>query len=175
MFDDDFNAAAEYYRRALGFAPDNAALMEKAVQSLMALGRFDEAVPIARRIEEQGLRSQAAHMVVLADLVAKGDFCDGPAAWARSGRRGAAGGRAGAGLGAAWRGVGQEGTGPIRPRGRRKRRAGLCDVSQGAGAGLGRGFRRGRGGILGRRRIAIPDLAAGGAGAGPDPVTAGTQ
>ncbi|SEF96232.1 Flp pilus assembly protein TadD, contains TPR repeats [Jhaorihella thermophila] len=74
MFDDDFNAAAEYYRRALGFAPDNAALMEKAVQSLMALGRFDEAVPIARRIEEQGLRSQAAHMVVLADLVAKGDF-----------------------------------------------------------------------------------------------------
>ncbi len=74
MFDDDFAAAADYYRRALGFDPDNAALMEKAVQSLMALGRFDEAVPIARRIEEQGLRSQAAHMVVLADLVIRGEF-----------------------------------------------------------------------------------------------------
>lgn len=70
----DFATAAEYYTRALGRDRDNPRLMESVVLSQLALGRVDRALPVAEYMEDLGLRSQVAHMTVLADLVSKGQF-----------------------------------------------------------------------------------------------------
>ncbi|MBJ6373050.1 tetratricopeptide repeat protein [Sedimentitalea arenosa] len=72
----DFAAAAEYYSRALGRDRDNPKLMESVVLSQLALGRIDRALSVAEYMEDLGLRSQAAHMVVVADLVANGRYDD---------------------------------------------------------------------------------------------------
>lgn len=72
----DFAAAAEYYTRALGRDRDNPRLMENVVLSQLALGRVDRALPVAEYMEDLGLRSQVAHMTVLANMVAEGQFED---------------------------------------------------------------------------------------------------
>lgn len=74
VFNSDFEAAAEYYARALTHDPDNPDLMENVVLSRLALGRVDRALPVALRMEDLGLRNQVAHMVVVADLIARGQF-----------------------------------------------------------------------------------------------------
>lgn len=74
IFSSDFEAAAEYYARALTYDPDNPELMENAALARLALGRIDRALPVALRMEDLGLRSQVAHMVVVADLIARGEY-----------------------------------------------------------------------------------------------------
>lgn len=74
VFNDDFRAAADYYRLALGYEPDNTSLMEKAALALLALGDIDVAVPIAARMEELGQDNQIAHMIAVADLIAREDY-----------------------------------------------------------------------------------------------------
>lgn len=64
----DFEAAAGFLSRALLLDPGNAELMEDTVLSYLATGQFGRAMPVAIAIEEKGLRSQVAHMVVLAGL-----------------------------------------------------------------------------------------------------------
>lgn len=76
LFASDFDAAATYYGRALARDRDNPALMENFVLSQLARGRADKALPVARLMEEQGLRSQVAHMVVAADLIQTGAYAD---------------------------------------------------------------------------------------------------
>lgn len=73
--DNDFGSAAEYYARALGRDRDNPVLMENVVLSQLAVGHIDRALPVAEYMEDLGLRSQVAHMVVVANLVA-GDKYD---------------------------------------------------------------------------------------------------
>lgn len=70
----DYQAAARYYSRALLRDRTNPALMESAALAYLAMGDLDKAYPIARNIEAQGLRSQIAHMVVIANLVAEGEY-----------------------------------------------------------------------------------------------------
>ena len=74
LYTSDFEAAATFYGRALARDRDNPALMENLVLSQLALGRVDRALPVARLMEEQELRSQAAHMVVAAHLIDKGEY-----------------------------------------------------------------------------------------------------
>ncbi|MFD3191964.1 tetratricopeptide repeat protein [Sedimentitalea sp. HM32M-2] len=74
LIDSDFDVAAEYYSRALGRDRNNPKLMESLVLSQLALGRIDRALPVAEYMEGLGLRSQVAHMVVVADLIANGRF-----------------------------------------------------------------------------------------------------
>ena len=66
----DFEASAEYFTRALVQNIDNPQLMESAALAQLSLGRIDRALPMAQRIEAAGLRSQIAHMIVTADLIA---------------------------------------------------------------------------------------------------------
>ncbi|SLN22203.1 lipoprotein NlpI [Roseovarius litorisediminis] len=66
-YDKDFAAAAQYFTRALTQDPSNPAILENAVVAHVALGRVDRAVPIARKIEADGLRSQVASMALIAD------------------------------------------------------------------------------------------------------------
>jgi tetratricopeptide (TPR) repeat protein len=73
-YDHDFTAAAEYFTRALTEDQSNPAIMENAVVAHVALGNFDRALPIARKIEADDLRSQVAHMVLVAEDVLQEDY-----------------------------------------------------------------------------------------------------
>ena len=70
----DFAAAAEHFTRALVKNASNPAVMEQAVVALLALGQPDRALPVARKIEADGLRSQVANMVLIGDEVQRGDW-----------------------------------------------------------------------------------------------------
>jgi tetratricopeptide (TPR) repeat protein len=72
--DSDYETAVQYYARALGQDPDNPSLMENVTLSQLALGRVTRALPVAQYMEELGLRSQVAHMVVVANLIASEEF-----------------------------------------------------------------------------------------------------
>lgn len=72
----DYEAAALYYTRALANDPSNPILLESAVLSYLSLGRLDTALPAARRMVNDGQKSQLANMVVSADQIKQGDFSD---------------------------------------------------------------------------------------------------
>ncbi|MFK7753886.1 MAG: tetratricopeptide repeat protein [Sedimentitalea sp.] len=74
VYASDFDAAAKYYTRALARDRDNPSLMENVVLSQLALGQLQVALPVAEYMEDLGLRSQVAHMVVVANMVANDDF-----------------------------------------------------------------------------------------------------
>lgn len=63
----DYEAAAQYYTRALALDPSNLQLLEDAMLSFVGLGRVERAIPIARRIIDLGDNNQSAHLVLLAD------------------------------------------------------------------------------------------------------------
>ena len=75
-FDYDYEAAAQYFTRALTEDPSNPAIMESAVIAQMSLGRLDLAIPVARKIEQDGLLSHIAHMVLVADDVKEGRIAE---------------------------------------------------------------------------------------------------
>ena len=70
----DFESAVQYFTRALVQDPDNPNLMESVTASRLALGQIEQALPVAKIMDELGLRSQVAQMVVVANLIAAGDF-----------------------------------------------------------------------------------------------------
>ena len=70
----DFEASARYFTAALARDPSNIALMEDVIATQLAIGRVDRALPVAKLLEQQGMRSQAAHMTVIADLFAREDY-----------------------------------------------------------------------------------------------------
>ncbi|MFC3613094.1 tetratricopeptide repeat protein [Lutimaribacter marinistellae] len=70
----DFAKAAEFYTRALARDPSNPTLMESVVLSRLAMGEIDRALPVALQMEESGLRSQVAHMVVQSSMLANEDY-----------------------------------------------------------------------------------------------------
>lgn len=72
--DSDFASAAGFFSRALTLDPENTELMEDAVLAYLATGQIDRAMPIARALQEMGVRSQVAQMVVLAGLAEQQDY-----------------------------------------------------------------------------------------------------
>ncbi len=70
----DFKTAADYYTRALARDPSNPVLLESAARAQLSLGRLDRAVPVARKMEADELRSQIAQMILMADDVENGRF-----------------------------------------------------------------------------------------------------
>ncbi len=70
----DYAAAARYYTRALMLEPGNPDLMESLALAQVLQGRFDAAVTVAKNMEERGLSSQVAHMIVATDLAIQEDF-----------------------------------------------------------------------------------------------------
>ena len=70
----DYTAAADYFTQALTRDPSNAMLMENAVLSFLSLGDLDRALPIARKMEADGLQSQVASMVLAAAEARNGEF-----------------------------------------------------------------------------------------------------
>ncbi len=72
IYQSDYPAAERYYTKALATDPENAKLLENVVVARLALGDIKRALPVAQTIEENALPSQAARMVISANLVADG-------------------------------------------------------------------------------------------------------
>ena len=70
----NFEAAARYHAQALLRDPGNPELMESVTQAQLALGRVDKALPVARLMQQQGLRSQIAQMVLTGGMIAEDNF-----------------------------------------------------------------------------------------------------
>jgi tetratricopeptide (TPR) repeat protein len=75
-YGNDYTAAAEYFTRALALDPSNTDLMESAVAANVALGDFDRALPIARRLAETDTPSQISG-IVQSVMLAKAEDWDG--------------------------------------------------------------------------------------------------
>ncbi|GGE54095.1 tetratricopeptide repeat protein [Actibacterium pelagium] len=73
-FYSDFEAASQYFTRALALDPSNVLLLENAMLAYLGLGRVERAVPIARRIVDLGADSQASRMILVAAELERGDF-----------------------------------------------------------------------------------------------------
>ncbi|MFV0246285.1 MAG: tetratricopeptide repeat protein [Qingshengfaniella sp.] len=73
-YDGNFAKAADYFSRALALDPGNQSLMESALGANVALGNFEIALPIARRLLNEEADGAVARLVVLADLAARDDF-----------------------------------------------------------------------------------------------------
>ena len=76
IYENDYSAAEQYYAQALKFDPQNKLLLESVVVARLALGEIERALPIAETIEGAKLPSQAARMVISANLVADGQLDD---------------------------------------------------------------------------------------------------
>lgn len=70
----DYEAAAEYYTKALARDTSNASLLEGALISQMALGNLDAATPIARRMHETVGQSSVAELILVAEQLKRGDY-----------------------------------------------------------------------------------------------------
>ena len=73
-FESNYAMAAEYYTRALAMDPGNSGLMEAVISSNINFGEIERSFPVARRMVEGNMRSQVAHMALLASLAQEGDF-----------------------------------------------------------------------------------------------------
>ncbi len=69
----DYQAAADYYTRALVRDSSNPSLLQSALISQMAVGNLDAAVPIARRLRSASGGNQLAEVVLLADQIRRQD------------------------------------------------------------------------------------------------------
>ena len=70
----DFGAGARYFTKGLMADPGNAALLENALTSYVALGQVERAIPIAQAIVDRGYQSQIAHLVLSIAAVKAGDW-----------------------------------------------------------------------------------------------------
>jgi tetratricopeptide (TPR) repeat protein len=70
----DFGRASQYFVKALARDRNNPELMEGATLSFLSLGQIERAVPIAKAIEQAGLRSQTGSIVLIADMVMHEDY-----------------------------------------------------------------------------------------------------
>lgn len=70
----DFEAAADYYVRAITRDQRNPMLLENAVVALANLGQIDRAVPVARQMQTVQVDSQIGQMILLAEQLQKENY-----------------------------------------------------------------------------------------------------
>ena len=70
----DYKAGAEYYTKALLSDPTNPVLLENALVSFVGLGDFGRAIPVARKMESDGIVSQISRMVLVVALAKAEDY-----------------------------------------------------------------------------------------------------
>ena len=70
----NFDAAARYFTQALARDPSNPEILENAAVSMLALGDFDRAAAIARKLDDDGLVSQVAQIILLSKQANEGGF-----------------------------------------------------------------------------------------------------
>ena len=94
----DYQAAADWFAKALLADPANPALLESAVLAHVAMGDFPKAAELAHQLQKTGSKSQVGQIAMMAEEVKAGDF----AAILRDGKAGASVGALPDGLIAAW-------------------------------------------------------------------------
>ncbi|WP_282120088.1 tetratricopeptide repeat protein [Ruegeria atlantica] len=72
IYQSDYISAEKYYAQALRADPENGKLLENVVVARLALGEIERALPVAQSIEALELPSQAAMMVIMANLIDDG-------------------------------------------------------------------------------------------------------
>ena len=70
----DYAVAMPYLDLVLEHEPEDRALLESALTARLALGEFDDAVTLARRIEELGVQSQTASLALIVGMLEAGDY-----------------------------------------------------------------------------------------------------
>lgn len=70
----DFDEASTYFARAIALDPSNPFLLNNGAASFLSLGDLDNAVTIAKALEEQGAHSQIADLVLMIDDVLAGNY-----------------------------------------------------------------------------------------------------
>lgn len=70
----DYDAAAEFYSRALLREPSNQTLLQSAIVSNVASARYDTALVISRQLHAVEPDNQVAALVEIADAFQKGDY-----------------------------------------------------------------------------------------------------
>ena len=70
----DYAEAADYFTRALIRDPGNTRLIESALNSFVGLGDLDRAAPLARRLQENGVESQLAFLVLHGNAAQDGEW-----------------------------------------------------------------------------------------------------
>lgn len=74
LYQNDFKEAASQFSQALIQDPSDPYLLESALTSFVSLGDFDRAIPIARKMQIEGIDRQAAHMVLTADQLRRQSY-----------------------------------------------------------------------------------------------------
>lgn len=70
----DFLAASNYLTRVVDQDPNNVDAMESLILSKIALGMFDQVIPIADEIVMSGVQSQVAHVIQIGNAVQQRDY-----------------------------------------------------------------------------------------------------
>jgi tetratricopeptide (TPR) repeat protein len=84
-YDNDYNAAARYYARALIGDPGNTGLMQNALLAYLNKGDVKLGLAVARRMESLGANSQLAQLVLMANDVKSGKFDEAKAYFGEAG------------------------------------------------------------------------------------------
>lgn len=72
--DNDLDSAIAYYKQALAFSPDDAALQQNLMLSLIAQGRFEESLPYADKLKETPDVERFSRLALAVDSFRKKDF-----------------------------------------------------------------------------------------------------
>ncbi len=72
--ENDYEAAARFYSRALERDPNNPYLLQNALLAQIARGDMDTSVTLAKTMKDIGVESQLTDLVLLADLIKSEDF-----------------------------------------------------------------------------------------------------
>jgi tetratricopeptide (TPR) repeat protein len=72
--DNDLDNAIEFYKQALAFAPGDTSLQQSLMLSLIAQGRFDEALPYADKLKEVPDVERFSRLVLAVDSFRKQDY-----------------------------------------------------------------------------------------------------
>ena len=72
--DNDLDSAIDFYKQALAFAPDDSSLQQSVMLTLIAQGRFDEALPYADKLKEVPEVERFSRLVLAVDSFKKKDY-----------------------------------------------------------------------------------------------------
>ncbi|HEY4191303.1 MAG TPA: tetratricopeptide repeat protein [Mesorhizobium sp.] len=72
--DNDLDGAIAYYKQALAFDPDDAALQQSLMLSLISQGRFEESLPYADKLKETPDAERFSRLALAVDSFRKKDF-----------------------------------------------------------------------------------------------------
>ncbi|WP_378624638.1 tetratricopeptide repeat protein [Nitratireductor sp. GCM10026969] len=75
-FENDLDTAIAYYQRAIAFDPENGALQQSLLRTLVLQGRLDEALPYARKLQSEPEMERFSRLVLAIDSFRSEDYAE---------------------------------------------------------------------------------------------------